>query len=197
MTRIEQALNRCLLLAPHKGPCTCAQACPRLCDSLDCSPPGSSVHEISQAILELPFPPPGDLPDPEIKPTSLESPAWAGKFFTTKPPGQPQIKGQMGTAQSLLGSDDLSLFPEGRCLHFPLSQSPQQKTKNLLFWSFFQSCSGRPLWHRGMKGTSPPPPPFQNFLSCLVVDFKHFTSRLPLSHHLFFTAKEVTHLQKK
>ena len=33
----------------------------------------------------LPFPSPGDLPDPGIKPTS---PALAGKFFTTEPPGQ-------------------------------------------------------------------------------------------------------------
>ena len=31
----------------------------------------------------LPFPTPGDLPDPEIKPTSLASPALAGRFFTT------------------------------------------------------------------------------------------------------------------
>ena len=30
----------------------------------------------------LPFPPPGDLPDPGIKPASLMSPALAGKFFT-------------------------------------------------------------------------------------------------------------------
>ena len=31
----------------------------------------------------LPFPPPGDLPDPGIKPASLASPALAGRFFTT------------------------------------------------------------------------------------------------------------------
>ena len=31
----------------------------------------------------LPCPPPGDLPDPGIEPTSLLSPALAGKFFTT------------------------------------------------------------------------------------------------------------------
>ena len=31
----------------------------------------------------LPFPTPGDLPDPGIKPTSLETPALAGGFFTT------------------------------------------------------------------------------------------------------------------
>ena len=31
----------------------------------------------------LPCPPPGDLPDPEIEPMSLTSPALAGRFFTT------------------------------------------------------------------------------------------------------------------
>ena len=34
---------------------------------MGCSPPGSSVHGISQArILELPFPPPGDLSNPGL-----------------------------------------------------------------------------------------------------------------------------------
>ena len=33
----------------------------------------------------LPFPSPGDLPDPGIEPTSLASPALAGGFFTTVP----------------------------------------------------------------------------------------------------------------
>ena len=36
----------------------------------------------------LSFPPPGDLPDPGIEPTSPESPALAGRFFTTAPPGK-------------------------------------------------------------------------------------------------------------
>ena len=34
---------------------------------------------------ELPFPTPGDLPDPGIEPTSLVSPALAGGFFTIRP----------------------------------------------------------------------------------------------------------------
>ena len=34
----------------------------------------------------LPFPSPGDLPDPGIK---SMSPALAGRFFTTEPPGKP------------------------------------------------------------------------------------------------------------
>ena len=36
----------------------------------------------------LPFPPPGDLPDPGTEPTSPESPALAGEFFTTEQPGK-------------------------------------------------------------------------------------------------------------
>ena len=52
---------------------------------MDCSPPGSSVHGILQQEYwsELSSPPPGDLPDPGIEPTSLMSPALAGRFFTT------------------------------------------------------------------------------------------------------------------
>ena len=34
------------------------------------------------------FPPPGDLHDPGIQPASLASPALAGGFFTTSPPGK-------------------------------------------------------------------------------------------------------------
>ena len=45
-----------------------------VCDSMACSPSGSSVHGISQArILDwvaLPFHAPGDLPDPGVKPVS-------------------------------------------------------------------------------------------------------------------------------
>ena len=37
----------------------------------------------------LPFPSPGDLPDPGIEPTSPVFPALAGRFFTTAPPGKP------------------------------------------------------------------------------------------------------------
>ena len=59
-----------------------------LCDTVDCSLPGFSVHGISQArILEwLAFPTPGDLPNLGVKPVSLASPALAGRFFTTAPP---------------------------------------------------------------------------------------------------------------
>ena len=41
----------------------------------------------------LPCLPPGNLPDPGIKLTSLVSPALAGRFFTTKPSGKPLYLG--------------------------------------------------------------------------------------------------------
>ena len=37
------------------------------------------------------FPPLGDLPDPGTETTSSESPAMAGRFFTTEPPGKPDL----------------------------------------------------------------------------------------------------------
>ena len=39
----------------------------------------------------LPCPPPGDLLGPEIKLTSLMSPALAGRFFTTSASWEPQL----------------------------------------------------------------------------------------------------------
>ena len=71
------------------------QSCPILCDLMDCSLPDSSVHGILlQASLSmgfssqeywhgLPCPPPGDLPNPGVEPSSLMSPAVAGRFSTT------------------------------------------------------------------------------------------------------------------
>ena len=63
-----------------------AKPCLILCDPTDCSPPGSSLHGISQArILEwaaLPFSR-GSSP-PRGQPTS---PELAGGFSTTEPPG--------------------------------------------------------------------------------------------------------------
>ena len=54
---------------------------------MDCSLPGSSVHGISQERIWSEFPTPEDLPEKGIQPTSLESPALAGGFLSTAPPG--------------------------------------------------------------------------------------------------------------
>ena len=57
---------------------------------MDGSPPGFSVYVFSQARI-LEFPAPVDLPNPGIEPMSLASPALAGRFFTTEPPGKLHI----------------------------------------------------------------------------------------------------------
>ena len=44
----------------------------------------------------LPFPTPGDLPDPGIQPTSLVSPALASGFFTTASPGKGRKREERG-----------------------------------------------------------------------------------------------------
>ena len=58
-----------------------AQLCLTVCDHMDCSPPGSSVHGIFPA--RMLFPTPGDLPHPGIKLSSLASLTLAGRLFTT------------------------------------------------------------------------------------------------------------------
>jgi len=67
--------------------------CLTLCDSLDCSPSGCSVHGIFQGrILEwAAISSSMGLPDPGIKLTT--SSVLAGGFFTTVPPGSPRDKG--------------------------------------------------------------------------------------------------------
>ena len=53
--------------------CLVAQSCLTLCDAMDYSPPGSSVHEILQARIywrRLTFPSPEDLPNSEMEPMS-------------------------------------------------------------------------------------------------------------------------------
>ena len=55
------------------------QSCSTLCNPVDCSPPGSSVHGILHArILEW-----AAVPTLGMEPASLTSPALKGRFFTT------------------------------------------------------------------------------------------------------------------
>ena len=64
----------------------------QLCDPMDCRPPGSSMSmgfSRQEYWNGLPFPSPGDHPDPRIEPMS---PALVGGSFTTAPgvpPGKP------------------------------------------------------------------------------------------------------------
>ena len=74
------------------GLCCCfsvAQPCPTLCDPMDSSPPGSSVHGIFQArILEW-VTTSSSRGSSQIKLMSLVSSELTGGFSTTVPPGKP------------------------------------------------------------------------------------------------------------
>ena len=57
-----------------------SQSCPTLRDPMDCSLSGSSEYWSG-----LPFPSPGDLPDPGIEP---RSPSLQAEALTSEPPGK-------------------------------------------------------------------------------------------------------------
>ena len=86
-----------LTLLCHSPHCCCCCCCfsdtwsyLTLCNPANCSPPGSSVHGISQQEYGsgLPFPAPGDFSNPGLESVS---PALPGRFFTTEPPWKPKI----------------------------------------------------------------------------------------------------------
>ena len=111
-----------------------------LCTPMDCSPPVSSIHRISQQEYwsGLSFPSPGDLPNPGIKSVS---PGLAGRFFTTEPP------------------EKLPYYLQGFCLfvcflsfllyylHATLRDLPALGGKNKKRWRFWISNAiWRSLW---------------------------------------------------
>ena len=67
--------------------CLVAKSCPTVCDPMDCNPPGSSVHGISQArILECcHFLLQGIFPTQELNPHLLH---WQADSLPTEPPGK-------------------------------------------------------------------------------------------------------------
>ena len=65
-----------------------AQSCLILGDPIDCRAPLSMGFPRQEYWSGLPLLSPGDLSNPRIKPVS---PALAGGFFTTEPPGKPMM----------------------------------------------------------------------------------------------------------
>ena len=68
---------------------------------MDCSLPGSSVHGISRQEYwsGLPFPPPGNLPNPGIEP---RSPALQADSLPPEPPGKPQGREKKDAISALM-----------------------------------------------------------------------------------------------
>ena len=69
------------------------ESCLTLCDPVDYNPPGCSAHGFPRQEYwsGLPCSSPRDLPDPGTEPTSLMSPALAGRFFTTSALGDNEM----------------------------------------------------------------------------------------------------------
>ena len=68
------------------------RSCPVLSDPVDYiahQAPLSREFSRQEYWSGLPFPSPGGLPNPRIEPASPASPAVAGRFFTSVPPGKP------------------------------------------------------------------------------------------------------------
>ena len=125
--------------------CEVAQSCPTLCDPVDCSPPGSSVHGFSRQEYwsGLPFPFPGDLPNPGIEPGS---PTLQADTLSSEPPGKPP------GSQRIRVSASTSVLPMYIQDWFPFlcppcsprdsqesSPTPQFKSINSLALSFLYS----------------------------------------------------------
>ena len=84
-------ISNCFQMFPQLHVCMCSLSCVQLfVTPMDCSLPDSSVHGIYRArILKwVAISSSRDLPDPGIK---SMSPALAGGFFTTEPPGKPTV----------------------------------------------------------------------------------------------------------
>ena len=73
-----------------KVTCSIAQSCVTLCGPLDCQVPLPMGFSTKEDWSRVPFPTPGDLLDPGIKPMYFVSPALAGRFFTTE--YRPELK---------------------------------------------------------------------------------------------------------
>ena len=81
-----------------------AQSCPTLCDPMDCSPPGSSVHGILQARTPewVAIPSRGDLPNPGIEPRLILLPPEA--------PGKPKLTWQHCVNSGCMANSSIFLY---------------------------------------------------------------------------------------
>ena len=87
MKQIFYTLKNENIIVPITVKVLTAQSCPTLCDPMDCSLAGPFVHEFSRQEYwsGLPFPFPGDLPDPGIEPGS---PALQAESLPLELPGK-------------------------------------------------------------------------------------------------------------
>ena len=122
--------------------CVCvhlvAQSCLTLCDPIDCSLPGSSVHGDSpgkNTEVGCHAPPPGDLPNPGIEP---RSPTLQEDSLQYEPPGKPIEELYVLTKRSIDHTDDTQIICFLTILFFFPGQLLNSFSPVLLFFFFFQ-----------------------------------------------------------
>ena len=153
-----------------------------LCNPMDCSLTGSSVHEILQARQEywsgLLFPTPGDLPDTGIKPLHLlhwPGPGGGGASFPLGPPRMPKAIIVQLKKKRFLGNG-VSSSNTGSRTDFPSPGPHSLCLQNLqLAWLV---PSTPPSWG---PGTAPPPwadQPFQGHRILLTSNFSTLTEQI-------------------
>ena len=98
----------------------------------------------------LPFPSPGDLPNPGIKSKPPVSPALAGRFFTTEQPGKPHSQWQVLNPSSTTRVADKWKRLQPRNSGYIILPRPQSRSPS--WWMGFKLmfCS----WHNGQLSTS-------------------------------------------
>ena len=117
-----------------------AQLCLTLCNPMDYSLPGSSVHGILQTRVQsgLPFPSPGDLPNPGAKPRSSSLQA---DSLPTELQGSPDGK------ESACNSGDLCSIPRS-------GRSPGGGHGNTLKCSCLENLMDRGAWRATVHGVT-------------------------------------------
>ena len=119
------------------GECMCAQSCPTLCDLMDYSPPGSSVHGISQAgILEwvaISF---------SRDRTQVSS--TAGKFFTIW-----ATRGLWGRLDTHISTESLHCSPEPITTLFKKKKARVMKDK--ADWGNVPDYETKETWQLNVK----------------------------------------------
>ena len=112
---------------------------------MDCSPPGSSVHGILQARILLPFPTPGDLPNPGIEPSSLFLLHWQAVSLPLAPPGKPHFPGS-SAVKNHLPMQDTGLIPRS-------GRSPGEGNGNALQYPCLENPMDRVAWWATVHGS--------------------------------------------
>ena len=157
--------------------CLLAQLHPALCHPMGCSPPAPLSTGLSRQEYwsRLPSPPPGELPNPGIKPTSIMCPALAGRFFTIWGPREASLKRLINPQNS----DYLRI----QTLEFS-SVSFFSLLLYFIFWTVFssvqfssvtQSCPTLcdPMNHRHARPPCPSPTPGVYSNSCSLSQWCH------------------------